>query len=129
MTKLAKAAGVAGVLIAALVTGSASLLATGTDKRVAEGEAVTTELGPDASAISYWVSGSDGWHVVTTVDTVIGRDSDAEKHAIVRFSATLLPGQAQLISVPFGLGEKQQVLRIRRVEDQIEVARVTDPSI
>ena len=129
MTKLAKAAGVAGVLIAALVAGSASLLATGNDKRVAEGEAVTTELGPDASAISYWVSGSDGWHVVTTVDTVIGRDSEAEKHAIVRFSTTLLPGQAQLISVPFALGEKQQVLRIRRVEDQIEVALVTDPSI
>ena len=129
MTKLAKAAGVAGVLIAALVAGSASLLATGTDKRVVEGEAVTTELGPDAFAISYWVSGSDGWHVVTTVDTVIGRDSEAEKHAIVRFSATLLPGQAQLISVPFALGEKQQVLRIRRVEDRIEVARVTGPSI
>jgi hypothetical protein len=127
MRKLVKTASVAGVLIVALVTGSASLLATGTDKSVAEGEAVTTQLGPDASAISYWVSGSDGWHVVTTVDTVI--DSDAERHAIVRFSATLLPGQAQLVSVPFALGEQQQVLRIRRVEDQIEVARVADSSI
>ena len=129
MRKLVKPAGVAGVLIAALVTGSASLLATGTDKGVAEGQAVTTQLGPDASAVSYWVSGSDGWHVVTTVDTVVGRDSDGEQHAIVRFSATLLPGQAQLVSVPFALGEEQQVLRIRRVEDQIEVARVAGSSI
>jgi hypothetical protein len=70
------------------------------------------------------VSESDGWHVVTTVDTVIGQDGDAEKHAVVRFSSVLLPGQSQLISVPFAIGEPQQILRIRRLGDQIEVARV-----
>jgi hypothetical protein len=47
-----------------------------------------------------------------------------EKHAVVRFSAVLLPGQSQLISVPVAIGEPQQVLRIRRLGDQIEVARV-----
>jgi len=70
------------------------------------------------------VSESDGWHVVTTVDTVIRQDRDAEKHAVVRFSSVLLPGQSQLISVPFAIGERQQVLRILRLGDQIEVARV-----
>ena len=90
---------------------------------------MTTELGPNASAITYWASGSsEGWRVVTTVDTVIEQNGDAEKHAVVRFSSVLLPGQSQLISVPFPIGEQQQVLRIRRLGDQIEIARVGDPA-
>jgi hypothetical protein len=48
----------------------------------------------------------------------------AEEHAVVRFSSVLLPGQSQLISVPLAIGERQQVLRIRRLGGQIEVARV-----
>jgi hypothetical protein len=91
---------------------------------VRQRQAVTTELGPNASAITYWVSEPDGWHVVTTVDAMIEQNGDAEKHAVVRFSSVLLPGQSQLISVPFAIGERQQVLRIRRLGDQIEVARV-----
>ena len=78
-----------------------------------------TELDANASAITYWVKQSDGWHVVTTIDLVIGRDTDAEKHAVVRFSSVSLPGQSQLISVPFAIGEQQQVLRIRRLGDQM----------
>ncbi len=71
------------------------------DRAVREGQAVMTELDANASAITYWVKQSDGWHVVTTVASVIGRDADAEQHAVVRFSSVLLPGQSQLISVPF----------------------------
>ena len=78
-------------------------------RAVREGHAVTTELGANASAITYWVSGSNGWHVVTTVDTVIEQNGDAEKHAVVRFSSVFLPGQSQWISVPFAIGERQQV--------------------
>jgi hypothetical protein len=96
---------------------------------VREGQAVTTELGPNASAITYWASGaSEGWCVVTTVDTVIEQNGDTEKHAVLRFSSVLLPGQSQLISVPFPIGEQQQVLRIRRLGDQIEVARIGGPA-
>ena len=73
-----------------------------------------TELSANASAITYWVSESDGWHVVTTVDAVVGQDGDANHHAVVRFSSVLLPSQSQLISVLFSIGEQQQVLRIRR---------------
>jgi hypothetical protein len=94
---------------------------------VREGQGVTTDLGANASAITYWVSGSDGWHVVTTVDTVIEQNGDIEKHAVVRFSSVLLPGQSQLISVPLAIGERQQVLRIGRLGDQVEVARVGGP--
>ena len=90
---------------------------------VREGQAVMTELSADANAITYWVSESDGWHVVTTVDTRI-TDGDDEKHAVVRFSSVLLPGQSQQISVPVAIGEQQQVISIRRVGDQIEVGRV-----
>ena len=124
MTSFAKAAGLAGILVAAFATVTPELKADQLNNAVREGQAVTTELGGNASAITYWVSKSDGWHVVTTVDTVIGRDGDAEKHAVVRFSSVLLPGQSQLISVPFAIGERQQVLRIRRLGDQIEVVRV-----
>jgi hypothetical protein len=124
MTSFAKAAGLAGILVAALATVSPELKADQLNSAVREGQAVTTELGANTSAITYWVSRSDGWHLVTTVDTVIGKDGNAEKHAVVRFSSVLLPGQSQLISVPFAIGERQQVLRIRRLGDRIEVARV-----
>jgi hypothetical protein len=86
-------------------------------------------LNASTSAVTCWVSETDGWHVVTTVDAVIGRDSDTEQHVVVRFSSLLLPGQSQLISVPFATGERQQVLRIRRLGDQIEVAQVPASSV
>jgi len=124
MTSFAKAAGLAGILVAAFATVTPELKADQLNNAVREGQAVTTELGANASAITYWVSRSDGWLLVTTVDTVIGKDGNAEKHAVVRFSSVLLPGQSQLISVPFAIGERQQVLRIRRLGDRIEVARV-----
>jgi hypothetical protein len=123
MTNFIKAAGLAGILVAAFAT-VPELKADPFTDAVREGQAVTTELSGNASAVTYWVSKSDGWHVVTTVDTVIGRNGEAEKHAIVRFSSVLLPGQSQLVSVPFALGERQQVLRIRRLGNQVEVARV-----
>jgi hypothetical protein len=124
MTSFVKAAGLAGILVAVFATVTPELKADQLNNAVREGQAVTTELGENASAITYWVSKPDGWHVVTTVDTVIGKDGDAEKHAVVRFSSVLLLGQSQLISVPFAIGERQQVLRIRRLGDQIDVARV-----
>jgi len=124
MTNFVKAAGLAGILVAVFATVTPQLKADQLDNAVREGHAVTTELGANASAVTYWVARSDGWHVVTTVGTVIERNSDADKHAVVRFSSVLLPGQSQLISVPFAIGEQQQVLRIRRLGDRIEVARV-----
>jgi ribosomal protein S12 len=124
MTSFVKAAGLAGILVAVIATVTPELKADQPNSAVREGYAVTTELGGNVSAITYWVSESDGWHVVTTVDTVIERNGDAEKHAVVRFSSVLLPGQSQSISVPFAIGERQQVLRIRRLGNQIEVARV-----
>ncbi len=124
MTSFTKAAGLAGILVAVFATVTPELKADQLNNAVRQRQAVTTELGPNASAITYWVSEPDGWHVVTTVDTVIGQNGDAEKHAVVRFSSVLLPGQSQLISVPFAIGERQPVLRIRRLGDRIEVAQV-----
>jgi hypothetical protein len=133
MSGLVKVIGVAGVAVAAWIAASPTLLATQTDqslgKAVSENQGVVTPLGADTTAVSYWTSAPDGWYVVTTVDTVIGRDSNHEQHAIVRFSATLEPGQSQQISVPMAVGEQEQVLRIRRVNDRIEMERIADPSI
>jgi hypothetical protein len=96
---------------------------------VRENQAVVTKLGDGATAVSYWASASDGWHVVTTVDTVVAADTETEQHLIVRFSATLLAGQEQLVTVPGVVGTEQMALRIRRVGDQIQMTRVADPSI
>jgi hypothetical protein len=118
------AAALAVLLVIGRATVSYEPKATQVHKTIREGEAFVTELGPNASAITYWVMTSDGWQVVTTVDTVINPDSGAEQHAVVRFSAVLLPGQSQTVSVPVPIGEQQPVLRIRRLGNQIEVARV-----
>ena len=40
---------------------------------VRERQPVLTELSANASAMTYWVSESDAWHVVTTVDIVGGQ--------------------------------------------------------
>jgi hypothetical protein len=129
MTNFAKTVGLAGVLAVALAAAKPAPSAPEDGRAAREGQAVMTELDANASAITYWVKQSDGCHVVTTVDSVIGRDTDAEEHAVVRFSSVLLPGQSQLISVPFAIGEQQQVLRIRRLGDQIEIARILGSSI
>ena len=106
MTSFAKTAGLAGILVAVFATVTPELKADQLNKAVREGQAVTTKLSPNASAITYWVGGSDGWGVVTTIDTAIEQNGDAEKHAVVRFSSVLLPGQAQLISVPLAIGDR-----------------------
>jgi hypothetical protein len=124
MTSFLRTATLAGLLVAGFAIASPGLKAGQPGNAVREGQAVVTELSPNAKAITYWVAASNGWQVVTTVDTVLDRDSDAERHAVVRFSAVLLPGQSQLISVPFAVGEPQRVLHIRRVGDRIEVGRV-----
>jgi hypothetical protein len=129
MTNSVKAAGLAGILMAALVTGTAALSATPPANVVREGQAVVTELDANASAVTYWVNEPDGWHVVTTVDAVTGQDGESEKHVVVRFAALLLPGQSQLISVPSAAGERQQILRIQRLGDRIEVVRVAGSSV
>jgi hypothetical protein len=124
--KFLKTAYVVGALAVGVTTVVPQLQAAQLASTVREGQGVTTELSGNASAITYWVNEADGWHVVTTVDTVTGQNGETEEHAVVRFASVLLPGQSQLISVPFAVGERQQVLRILRLGDQIEIERVPD---
>jgi hypothetical protein len=124
--KFLKTAYVVGALAVGVTTVVPQLQAAQLASTVREGQGVTTELSGNASAITYWVNEADGWHVVTTVDTVTGQNGETEEHAVVRSASVLLPGQSQLISVPFAVGERQQVLRIRRLGDQIEIERVPD---
>jgi hypothetical protein len=129
MTKLAKAAGIAGMLILASTAAAWRPQAAEPGGALGEGRAAVTDLGKDASAITYWVNRADGWHVVTTVDLVFDRDRATERHAIVRFSAVLQPGQSQQISIPVAIGQPAESLRVRRLGDRIEVARVLDSSV
>lgn len=100
-------------------------LFAGSGKIAVEGQAITTELGGNAKAVTYWTSRPEGLLVVTTVDTVTGAETDAESHAVVRLQSTLQPGQAQEIAVPLALGAQQPVLRIERIADQVTVSKVT----
>jgi len=73
--------------------------------------------------VTYWVSGADGFDVITTIDTRAGEGGD--RGGIVRVSSRLLPGQSQVISVPAAIGQPQPTLRIRRVADRVEVENAT----
>ncbi len=100
-------------------------LFAGSGKIAAEGQAITTELGGNAKAVTYWTNHPEGALVVTTVDTVAAADTDAEQHAVVRLQSVLQPGQVQEISVPMALGAQQSVLRIERIGDRIDVSTVS----
>lgn len=126
MTGYLKIAGSA--VLYGMIAATSPVQATEPDRNVKEGQAVVTALGSDTSAITYWISQSDGWHVVTTVDTKNAAvSSETGNHAVVRFSAILQPGQSHSISIPVAVGEKQPALLIRRVADRIEVE--TDPAL
>ena len=129
---------VLGLLSAtALVIGlSARVNATEPRGAVPQLAAITTDLGHNSSALTYWVDEADGIHVVTTIDTVVGNETAPEhgRHAVVRFSALILPGQSQVISVPGPVGSQPQVLRIRRLGNSfnavnVEVERVAVPTM
>jgi|ERR1700722_18358364 hypothetical protein len=124
---------VLGLALAATIMGGnvvPTANAAETHGTLPQGTAITTDLGGNASAVTYWVSDADGWKVVTTVDTVVGDEaaSDQTRHAVVRFSSLIQPGQSQVISVPGPIGSPPQALRIRRLGDRIEVARVVEAS-
>jgi hypothetical protein len=124
MTSMIRISALGTILVAGAVALAQPLMA-GAGKTVGAGQAITTELGGNAKAITYWTDQPEGAHVVTTVDTVAAADTDAEQHAVVRLQTVLQPGQAQEISVPFAVGEAQPVLRIERVGDQVTVSKVT----
>jgi hypothetical protein len=111
----------AAVLASGGVAGSAR--AADNPGTLPEGSGVTTDLGGNASAVTYWVSEPEGWKVVTTIDSVIGGEAapGEEKHAVVRFASVMLPGQSQVISVPEPVGSPSRELRIRRLGNRVEV--------
>ena len=115
------------VAAAALLASGLAMAGSSSDspRAAAEGQAITTELGGNAKANTYWTDQPEGARVVTTVDTVTAADTDAEQHSVVRLQSLLQPGQAQEISVPLTVGEAQPVLRIERVGDQITVSKIT----
>jgi hypothetical protein len=124
MTSMIRISALGTILVAGAVALAQPLWA-GAGKTVGAGQAITTELGGSAKAITYWTDQPEGARVVTTVDTVSAADTDAEQHAVVRLQTVLQPGQAQEISVPLAVGETQPVLRIERVGDQVTVSKVS----
>jgi hypothetical protein len=100
MTELVKMARLAGFLVGLLTPAASELRAAQPEGGVFECQAVVTELSANASATTYWLAESDGWHVVTTVDIFFGRVGDAEQHAVVRFrGASAGPGGTDLCSL------------------------------
>ncbi|SDO88173.1 hypothetical protein SAMN05428967_0428 [Phyllobacterium sp. YR620] len=124
MTRYFRIATAASLLYGITVASSQAQAAE--PKIATEGQGISTVLGADASAVTYWVKQPDGWHVVTTVGTNGADNTHTESRAVARFSAVLLPGQSQSISVPAELGKPQSTLLIRRVADRIEVETNSD---
>lgn len=120
MTTILKTAGVAGLLAAAAVAAAATSFAG--DAGVAERQAIVTDLGGKAAAVTYWVRGPEGYDVITTVDAASGEDG--ARPAVVRVATRLQPGQQQVISVPGPVGREGATLKISRVADRIEVQKV-----
>lgn len=112
---------------AGLITTAAAALtvsASAGDTGVAEKQAIVTKLGGSASAVTYWVRGSNGYDVVTTVDAA----AEGSAPAILRVSSNLQPGQQQLVSVPAAAGHEAATLRIVRVADTIRVEKTGAPA-
>ncbi|MET1028594.1 MAG: hypothetical protein ABWY00_15610 [Dongiaceae bacterium] len=131
MRNFVKAAGLAGMVALGLTAAIPGLQAAAQSDRpttarpLHEGEGVVTKVSDTVSAVTYWASESDGWHVVTTIDSVTGQGSKAEQHAIIRVSGLLQPGQSQVISVPAAVNEPSPSLRISRTGNRINVERVS----
>jgi hypothetical protein len=115
---------------AGLLVGMAVAQAEGAPRYAPELAGIRTDLGNNSSALTYWVDEAQGLRVVTTIDSVSDAGTGApEQHAVVRFSALILPGQSEEISVPSSGGAVQQSLVIRRRSNadgnyRIEVERV-----
>lgn len=124
MKTLLTIAGAAGLLATVAVTVAATAFAG--DAGVAEKQAIVTNLGGKASAVTYWVRGPQGYDVVTTVDAATG--DEGARPALLRISSSLQPGQQQVISVPGAIGGESAALRITRVADRIEVQKIGAPS-
>ncbi|QRG04459.1 hypothetical protein EZH22_14695 [Xanthobacter dioxanivorans] len=123
MKNILKIAGVAGLLATAAVSVAATSFAG--DTRPAERQAILTNLGGKASAVTYWVKDSKGYEVITTLDAAA---EDGARPAVVRVSTVLQPGQQQVISLPAPVGQQAATLRISRVADRIEVEKVGTPT-
>jgi hypothetical protein len=88
----------------------------------AQGMPVVTKLGPGSSVLTYWIDEAEGFRVVTTVDTLHpGEDGREDRHALVRLSTILRPGQTQTISVPGPVGSPPHALTLRRLATGVEV--------
>lgn len=87
---------------------------------------IATDLGHNTSALTYWLDEAGGAQFVTTIDTVTGSGvaSSEDLHAVVRFSALILAGQSQTISVPGPAGSPPQVLRIRNLGTRFDTADI-----
>ena len=87
-----------------------------------QGVPVVTPLGAGSSAVTHWVDEPEGFRVFTTVLTVLpGEVGRENRHAVVRLSTVLRPGQTQTIAVPGPDGSPPYAMRIRRLAGGVEV--------
>jgi hypothetical protein len=115
-------------LLAGALAATAATTAIARDLR--EGVHTVTALGARSFAVTRWVDGPDGFHVLTIVDTLRpGAERAEDRHATVRLSTVLRPGQTQTIAVPEGpRGSAPSALEIQRVGNRVEL-RAAQPAV
>lgn len=102
-----------------LSTAAAAMIAAGGanagELHAIEGRSIA--LGPVAGTVYFVQQGTE--------DDVVATLSAGAGNPIVRFEASLSPGQSAVISVPRGPGEKAIAIRIRRQGERVFLTRDT----
>lgn len=104
---------VLGAVVATVILGAVSLTSPARADVISPDTGLSVTLGK-MTVFIYYHPTKTGYQVVTTA-------SNEDPDSIIRFVATLAPGQDAVVSVPRGLGEPALQVRLHRVGDQVEV--------
>jgi hypothetical protein len=97
-------------------------------KEIIEGQASLTQLGPNASAVTWFVDRPDGYHIFVAVETNQG-NHDLDRQSVVRFTSRIVPGQNLDISASELSGSPLLTLEITRRADVVSVdTKATTPT-
>jgi hypothetical protein len=77
-----------------------------------------TKLGADSSALVYYTTASDGFHVVVTTQQGL-----TDKAAVERFETVLTAGQSAAVSIPRAAGEAPARIVLSNAGDHLHIAK------
>ena len=114
------------LILAAMLVGAALVPASA--KEVLEGQANLTQLGPNTSAVTWYIDRPDGYHIFVAVETNQD-DHDVDRQSVVRFTSRIVPGQNIDISASEPTGSPLVTSEITRRADVVAIdTKATTPT-